>query len=215
MTPTDIITAARDMYNATGDSFFSDTLMYNWIWQGCHEFAKKTWLIEATSSSSTVAGTQAYAYPTNAIAIKRVTVNGKKLKRITFREDDAITLSNSVSATQGYPIYYTDFNSSLALRPIPDSIYTMVTYYYSDQPQITAGTTPIILPALFHFDLVDYVLYRMFMKDKDIESGQFHLQNWLMHIKDGLSYKNRLKRTDSFATVQSEDTLPVTILGEV
>jgi hypothetical protein len=214
MTPADIITAARDLYNASGDSFYGDTLIYNWIWQGCHEFAKKTWLMEATSSQSTVAGTQSYSYPTNAIAIKRVTVNGKKLKRITFREDDAITLSNAAVATQGYPIYYTDFNSTINLRPIPDSVYTMVVYYYSDQPQITSGTTPLIIPTLFQFDLVDYVLYRMFAKDKDFDSAQFHLSNWMMHIKDALSYKTRLKRTDSFATVQSEETLPVTILGE-
>lgn len=214
MLPSDVINSARDMYNATGDSFFSDTLMYYWVWQACHEMAKETWLIESSFSQNTVAATQAYAYPTNAIAIKRVTVNGKKLKRITFREDDAVTLSNSNAATQGQPSYYTDFGFSINLRAIPDGIYPMVIYFYSDQPQITAGTTPILLPLLFHFDLVDYVLFRMFMKDKDSENGQFHYTAWLKHIKDAMKYKNRLKRSDSFATVQSEDTLPVTILGE-
>lgn len=213
MTPTEITTAARDLYNAVGDTFFSDTLMYNWMWQGCHELAKKAWLIESINSQNTVAGTQGYAYPTNTIGIKRITVNGKKIKRITMRDDDAITLSNQAVTSQGWPIYYTDFNYTIYLRPIPDGVYTMNIYSYSDHTAITASTT-LQIPPLFHFDLVDYLLWRMFAKDKDMANMTTHAAMWSEHVKDAVAYKNRLKRTDGFATVQSEDTLPVTILGE-
>ncbi len=213
MTPLEVNTAARDIYNGVGDSFYSDLQIYNWMMQGSNELAKKAWLIETLSSPSTVAGTQGYAYPTNTIAIKRVTVNGKKLKRITMREDDAVTLSNSTAATQGWPIYYTDFNYTIYLRPIPDAVYTMQVYSYSCSGTITATTT-LAIPTLFHMDLVDYVLFRMFSKDKDPKMAEMHLSFWEQHVKDAIAYKNRLKRTDSFATVQSEDTLPVNILGE-
>ena len=214
MTPSEINTAARDLYNASGDSFFTDSQVYNWIWQGCHELAKKAWLIERVYTTTTTASTQAYSYPSNTIAIKRITVNGKKIKRITMREDDAITLSNQTAATEGWPIYYTDFNYTIYLRPIPDaSTYTIAIYSYNDAQQITA-TSALEIPTLFHFDLVDYVLMRMFMKDKNADFVALHGAEWAQHVKDAIAYKNRLKRTDGFATVQSEDNLPVTILGE-
>jgi hypothetical protein len=213
MTVTEVVTAARDLYNATGDNYFTDAQIYNWIWQACHEFSKKAWLIERTYTASTVASTQDYSYPTNTIAIKRITVDGKKIKRISLREDDSITLSNSSSTSTGYPIYYTDFNYTLSLRPIPDSVYTIKIYSYNDAQAISATST-LEIPTLFHFDLVDYVLMRMFGKDKDITNMTFYGSEWASHVKDAISYQRRKKRTDAFVCVQPEDNLPITILGE-
>jgi hypothetical protein len=213
MTPTEVATAARDLYNAVGDTYFTDAQLYNWMWQGCHEFAKKAWLIERMYTTTTAAGTQSYTYPSNTIGIKRITVNGKKIKRITMREDDAITLSNQQVNAQGWPIYYYDFNYTIYLRPIPDAVYTMQIFSYNDAQAITATST-LEIPTLFHFDLVDYLLWRMFAKDKDTANMQLHAAIWAEHVKDAAAYKNKMKRSDSFATVQSEDTLPVTILGE-
>lgn len=212
MTPSEVNTAARDIYNASGDSFFTDLQIYNWMWQGCHDLAKKAWLIESITTTATVAGTQAVPYPTNAIGIKRISVNGVKLKPITMRDDDAITLSNSASATQGSPTYYTEWNYNLYLRPIPDAIYTTVIHTYNDAAAITASST-LEIPTMFHFDLVDYILARMFMKDKDTQNFAAHMDMWRMHVADAVAYKNKKKRSDGFAVVQSEDTLPVTILG--
>lgn len=213
MTPPQVVAAARDLYNATGDSFFSDLQIYNWIWQAEHELAMKALAIEATYSGSTVAAQQNYSYPTNAIALKFVTVNGKKVKRITGREDQAITLSNQTATTMGWPIYYTDWNSTIYFRPIPDGIYTLAINYYSDATVPSASGT-IDVPVLFHFDLVDYVLMRMYAKDKSLDSAEFHGALWAQHVKDCIIYMKKKRRTDSFATVQSEDNLPVTILGE-
>lgn len=213
MTPTDIVSAARDLYNGTNDTFFTDTQMYNWIWQAEKELAKKAWLIEKHYQASTVAATQGYTYPTYAIGVKRIAVNGRKLKEITFRQDDAITLSNQTITSQGWPIYYTDFNFTIYMRPIPDSIYTIDLYTYNDAQPVSASST-IEVPALFHFDIVDYLLFRMYFKDQNIASAEEHKTLWQGHVVDAVAYKNRKKRTDSFATVQSEEVLPVTILGE-
>lgn len=214
MLVTDIQTAARDLYNGIGDSFFSDTQINNWITQACNEFCKESYLIDTITTTATVIGTQGYAYPTNAIAIKRVVVGGRKLKRITFRQDDAITLSNQASTQSGFPVYYTDFNNTLYLRSIPDSIYTMVIYSQNMQTPITSNVIPLDIPTLFHFDLVDYVLYRMFTKDKDLMNMQFHKSAWSEHLVRARSWKALQKRADSFTTVQDEETLPITILGE-
>jgi hypothetical protein len=213
VTPTEITDAARDIYNASGDTFFADTQMFNWLWQGCHEFARKAWLIERIYSTTTVAGTADYSFPTYTLAIKRVTVNGRKLKRITHREDDSVTYQNSASLVTGPPAYYTEFNSTIYLRPTPDDVYTMQVHSFDDHPPITAVTT-LSVPTLFHFDLVDHVLWRMFAKDKDIPNAQMHMGLWQQHVADAISFQKRKRRTDSFATVQCEETLPVTVLGE-
>jgi len=214
MLPTDILSAAKAAYNAVGDSFFSDSQIYNWTTQACNELAKKAFLIEQLYTTTTVAGQQSYNYPTDTIGLKRITVNGKKIKRITMRDDDAITLSNQQVTTQGWPIYYTDFDYTINLRPIPDaSNYTLNIYSYNLHDPITA-TSSLEIPQLFHFDLVDYVLMRMYSQDKDFTSAAFYLNEWLRHVKDAIAYKQKLKRSDSFATIQSEDILPVTILGE-
>lgn len=213
LSPVDIQTAARDLYNATGDTFFSDAQINNWMWQACHELAKKAYLIERIYSTTTVAGQQDYAYPANTIAIKRVTYNGKKIKRLTHRGDDAVTLSNQSATTSGSVIYYTDFNYTISCRPIPDSALTLQIYSFNDAQAIT-NTSILEIPVLFQFDLVDYILFRMYMKDKDPTNGAAHKQLWDEHIKDAISYSKMKKRSDSFATVQDEETLPVTIMGE-
>lgn len=213
MTVADLITAARDLFNASGDPFFTDQQFYNWIYQAQHELARKAWLIERKYTTTTVAGTQDYAYPTNTIAIKRVTAGGRKLKNITHRYDDAITLSNQTSTTQGWPIYYTTWNYTMSLRPIPDDAYTLIIFSYSDAQPVTANSD-LEVPTLFHFDIVDYLLARMYAKDKAPDLMGLHSAFWAEHVKEAVAYKNRMKRSDSFATVQSEDVLPVTIVGE-
>lgn len=213
MTPTDMVTAARDLYNAVGDTYFSDLQIYNWLTQAANELNTKAMLVEQYTTGATVAAQQIYSYPTNAFSIKRITINGKKIKKITNRDDDAITLSNQTATTMGWPIYYTDWAYQVWLRPIPDGVYTIGWWTFALEPTITAVST-LITPANFHMDLVDYALARMFMKDKNVENVQMHMSNWKEHVRDAVIYQRRLKRTDSFATVQSEDSLPVTILGE-
>lgn len=214
MQVTDIQTAARDLYNAVGDAYFSDTQINNWMTQACSELAEIGWLIERVYSTSTVANQQDYAYPTNTIAIKRVTVNGKKIKRVTHRQDDALTLSNQNSTQTGFPVYYTDFNYTLSLRSIPDSAYTLKIYSYNLAQTIT-NSSVLEIPTLFQFKIVDYILYRMFTKDKDIPMMQFHKTEWEKTLMSARQYKAKAKRTDGFTTVQDEETLPVTIMGEV
>lgn len=215
MIVSDIQTAARDQYNAVGDSFFSDAQMQNFITQGCNEFCKDAgWLIDGITTSSTVAAQQAYSWPTNAIAINRIVIRGRKIKRITFRQDDSITLSDQQSQQSGLPVYYSEFNFKLYFRPIPDDVYTMQIFSHNMHTPITSNSQALEIPTLFHFDLVDYCLYRMFIKDKDAYNVQIFKGIWAEHIAKARSWKARQKRADSFVTVQDEETLPVTILGE-
>lgn len=214
MTVTEILDTARDLYNASSDSFFTNTQMYNWLGKACNVLATKAYVIEASSSVTTVAGTQSYVFPSSAFAIKRVVYNGRKLKRVTFREDDSVTLASATSTQTGNPTYYYEWNGYIYLRPIPDSALTLTYYYYSLQPVITAITT-LSLPVEYHMDTVEYLLYCMFSKDKDTPSASAHMQMWQSAVEDAKKSKRMRKRSDSFGTVQDEDTLPSSVLGEI
>lgn len=214
MTPTDVMTAARDLYNATGDTFFTDTQLMNWMWQACNVFAKECNLIENVFSLSTIVGTQTYSYPTHIIALKRVTYQGHKLKRLTFRQDDAVTLSNQASIQSGLPTYYSDFNYTLYLRPIPNDVQTLQIFGYSMAAQITALTT-LEIPELFHMDLVNPMLRNMYAKDQNPQMATYYDNLWKQNVSDAKRWKKKQMRSDGFSTVQDEETLPVTIMGVI
>lgn len=213
MTVTELQTAARDVYNATGDTFFSDAQINNWMRQACNILAKRAHVIERVYTTTTVASTQDYAYPTNTIAIKRITYNGIKLKRITQREDDVVTLANQSSTQSGTPYYYTDWNYTISLRPIPSDAQTLKIYSYNLAQEIT-NTSTIEVPAVYHMDLVNYIVMMMFAKDKDTENMSNHKTLWEEAVMLAQTHEKRKRRTDSFSVVQDEGSLIGTMFGE-
>lgn len=214
MTPSDVMTSARQQYNAVGDTYFPDANIYNWIYQAQMILAKRADVIEQTYQTTTVAAQQGYSYPSNTMMIKRVTVNGRKIKPISMRQDDAVSLQNSASQQQGQPAYYFIWQNTINFRPIPDTTYTLQIWSFN-YPSTVSATSVLDVPAEYHMDLVDYVLYRMFSQDKNIEMAQLHKGHWEEHVKEAMSYRRRRLRADGFADTQSEDTLPTTILGAI
>lgn len=210
----DVITTARDLYNATSDGFFTDTIMWNWIWHAANRLATEAWLIEQVYTTTTVAGQKTYDFPTTTIAIKRVTYNGKKVKPYTFRQDDAATLSNSTAVTQGWVIYYTQFNYEIYCQPIPDSANPLVLYTFNQHSVITSSSQALDLPQLFHMPLVNAVLARMHAKDKDFQGAAYYDTMFAQDIMAAKRWKNKKKAADAFSTVENEEVLPVTIFGE-
>jgi len=218
MTPAELETHARRRYNASGDTFFSQEEILSYLYHACLNMAREALVIERTYTTTTVAGTQEYSYPTNTISIKRVTYNGSKLQPITFREDDALTGYNQGTSTQGTPQYYAIWNETLYLRPIPDSAVTLKVFSYSE-PQSISITSTLEVPSLFHMDLLDFVNAEMAAKDENWRKADYYMDQWMNNPLKGLQaakrWSQKKKRGDSFAGVQDEERLGVSILGMV
>ncbi len=215
MTPTGIEDAARQRYNAVNDTFWSQDEILNLIYAASLELSVEGIQIEATPTDVSVASQRAYDYPDYALAIKRVEYDGVKLEPITFREDDAITLSQTGSLSQGTPIYYTLWNNKIYLRPIPDTSALTIQYYTYNEPQpVTAGST-LDIPSAFHMDIVNYILAHMYAKDKDQSASAYYLGMWQAAVLKIKKWKRKRVRTDSFSAVQDIDTLPVSIIGNI
>jgi hypothetical protein len=222
MLPSDIDTYARARYNATGDTFFSDLEIYYSIYQAELELAAEVpGIIEAyLSAVALTQGTRKYSFPAQARAIKRieyVNLSGtaNKLEPITFREDDALTLVNVASTTQGTPQFYETYNYNIYLRPIPDTTGTTLNVYSYNEPIVPSASSVLEIPTIFHMDLVDYVVFQMYLKDKNLEAAKAYADLWTaakMKIKRWVQKK---KRTDAFTIVMNEDNLAVTLTGPV
>lgn len=206
MTSLEIETAARQQYNAVGDTNWSTSEIMTLIYAACLDMARKSFVIEDVFSSSTLASQQEYTYPTNTISIKRVTYEGAKLEKISFREDDYLTGQNQATTSTGTPTHYAEFNNTIYLRPTPSAVGTLKVFAYVEPQAVTSAST-LEIPTLFHMDLVDYVLGRMYAKDKDFNSAQYFQSLWDKHIVDAAKYVRKKNKGDSFAAVQDDELL--------
>lgn len=214
MTPTQIETAARNRYNATGDSFFSSAEILDLIYQACIEISVPNSLIEGIYTASTVIGQQGYSYPSTAISIKRISYEGVKLKNYTMREDDSVTGLDQSTASTGTPTYYFIWNETIYLRPVPDSVGTLKIYTYNE-PQVITATSSLEIPSQFHMGLVYYIVSAMALKDGNINVAREYDMKWQKTVIDAKKWVRISKRADSFTNVQDEDQLVGGYLGLV
>lgn len=212
MTPSEIELAARQRYNAEDETFWGSSEIMGLIYAACEELATETLCIERSYSASTVSGVQEYDYPTGTISIKRVTWGGKKLQPITFREDDQVTGYNQASTTTGDPEYYSEWNGTLILRPIPDSVATLKVYSINE-PQPVTITSVLEVPTWTHSRLINYIVSEMAAKDENYIKAKRYGDRWELDKLEVKQWMKRKKRSDSFAHTLDEATTARTILG--
>ncbi len=206
MTPLELIDYARQQYNASNDDFFADTELYKHTWHAQSILAKEAMAIENTYTTPTVASQQEYAFPTNALAIKRIIYNGKKLEQISFREDDVMTGNNAATTSTGTPTAYMLFDRIIYLRPIPDAVYTLKLFTF-DEPQTVSASSSFDVPTDFHLDLVNYVLWRMATKDQNFQSAEYYKGQWDEAVARCKRWSKRKLVADGFKTVKDENAL--------
>lgn len=214
MTPLEVITSARQQYNAVGDDFFSDQELYDILFAGSQEFSKKAFAIERSFSVSSVASQQQYNWPTNAIRIKRITYDGIKLAPFTFRDDDVLTQLDQAIGTVGVPSAYAVWEKVFYLRPIPSEIKT-IEVLANVRPQRITVTSTLEIDEEYQMNLVDLILEHMNRKEKNYTGAQYHRGLWndaMMEAKK----QSRLKVTgDAFKVVRNVDAMMQTSLGYV
>jgi hypothetical protein len=214
MTPSDIITAANQRFNSVGDSFFPDAEAYLVMYQGCMELAVKANAIEDSLTTTTVSGTQEYDFPTNTLAIRRVTYDSKRLSLIDSRQADSLALYNDLTTTTGTPAYWEEWEDVIKLWPTPDSAKTLKVYIYARPQEITSSST-LEIPVEYHMGLVDLLLSEKCAKNKDYDGANRYRDLWNQTVGLAISRMQKRKRASAFKVVTDVDTLPSTFLGMV
>ncbi len=215
MTPTQVVSAVRERYNAVGDSFFADAEIYDYIYNGELELAHEK-IIQNTYSTATVTSTSNYTIPTLAMSVQRIEYNGKKLRKSSYREVDALTLQNT--ANEGNSAYYKVWGDQVYLTPIPDAANTLKFYTYDFPDVLSSGAVlasgaALATPAQFHMDLVNFCLKMMAIKDENPVEQNLRQGLWNESKRRARHYHAMNKRADGFAVVQDEESLDETALG--
>ncbi len=217
MTPSELETAARQMYNAVGDNNWSSPEIMTLIYGGCLELVRECGLvIEKRYTTTSTAGVGEYSYPTNATGIKRITFDGKKLAEITMRQDDSLTLENQLTTAVGSPTYYYVWSGVIYLRAIPETAGTL-TLFTTSNPQPVTATSVLEVPDNAHLMLRDYVVSEMAAKDLNFKMADYYRNLWgnpnTGHKAEFRRFLRRNKRADAFAVVQVEELLPYGSMG--
>jgi hypothetical protein len=201
MTPSELEEYARQQYNAGGDTFFSQAEIFRHIYQAEMELATKSGCIKTVYTASTVAATQEYSRPTNAIVLKRLTYEGTKLAPITLRQGDADTAT-------GAPTSYFEWGSSFYLRPTPDAVGTLKIFTV-DKPQTVSVGSVLDVPDRYHYAIADYVGWRIALKDRALALAREYKAAWERAVVDAVVHERKRLRGDEFYGVGDESELSV------
>lgn len=215
MTSAQIEAAARNKYNSTGDTFYSSVEIVDYIYQAQLELSQVCPIIEAVYTTTSVASQQEYSYPTGTSEIKRVTYDGRKLQPITFRDDDSVTGLRADTTTTGTPEFYSIWNRTLYLRPVPATAGLTIKIFSINEPQPMTTASALEVPTLFHMDIVDFVTAQMAYKDENSRMGMLYEKKWDAAKIRAKAWCQKRKRGDSFGFVQSEDQQAVTQFGSI
>lgn len=198
MTPAEIETQVRNRYNASGDPHFTSAEIRNAIYQAELELALEAFVIEAVTTTASVASTQTIAYPTNCIGIRRVEYDGKKLAAGAL-EDDPKTSTTEVTGTPGE---YTVWNDSIYLYPTPDAVKTVKIFHYNQPAEVTTASTTMSIPSRYHTDIIDFCLSIMYAKDQNTQMATYHRNQWESNVNKIKRNRRKEKSSDSFTVVK-------------
>lgn len=207
MTLDQLVTFVRNRHNAANDSNWSPAEIYALITGRANEILSIIGLIEdKDTSTTTVAGTQEYNFPTDFVHLKAVLYDGQLLSPISFKEWEE-QKANGLTP-QGTPKYFVVWNSQVILVPTPDSAETLTFYGEKQHPLIDNSTqTTVDIPAILHQRLADGVIADMAAKDEKWTMMQAYENKWLnVHIPAFYRHVFLTKRRGKLRTVTDADT---------
>lgn len=207
MTPSDLETFTRQRYNAIGDSFFSQAEIFNYFWAAQTELAQETFCIKNTYTTTSVNGQRAYDFPSYALSIGRVEYDGERVYPNDFVDDDGLTGNNPGDTTTGRPRNYQLWDDQIYFRPIPSEDALEIKIYSYDLPSQPTSSGTLDVPQRYHLMLVDYALYCMLSKDKNLPMAQDYYQRWITNKKLALQTERLRDSGDSLNVVKDMDTI--------
>jgi hypothetical protein len=209
MNATNLEEYARQLYNATNDTFFTQTEIWKLIGAAQTVLATKAKCIRRVYETTSVASQREYSYPAYTSFIYRVAYDGKKLLPITFREDDALTIEDEDTTETGESTYYAIWNNILYLRPTPDTTGKTIRIYSYNRPHVLATSDLALdVPDEYQYDLVHYMLGMMYAKDQNINMSQYHMNLWEKAVLEAVKTEQRKNRSDGNQVVQPYEEYP-------
>lgn len=187
MTPNNIFDSARDLTQMTDTEYITTAMQRRWLNDALKILSHEAGGVEIKDTSiSTVVGQSDYTLPETIFQIKWAEYGGRVLDAINFEEKDLVQLE-SASIPNGTSKYFLYWNRTISLFPAPSAVETLTIYSLSTHPELAAGSdsssTAILIDPTFHSYLVDYLAFRMTLKEGTGRHIPFY-ELWIKGVED-------------------------------
>lgn len=213
MTPTQLENFIRQRYNAVGDSFYPQDMIFNLIYAASLELGLETKCIKNTYTTTSVSSQRQYDFPTLSVEIRRVEYDGKRVFPNDFLDDDTITGNNPGETLTGTPEHYQVFGEDIYFRPAPNSSSKTIKIFSIDAPDSVTSVSTLSVPVKYHMALVDYVLSAMYSKDNNDAKAAYHQRIWEASKASIKRYERQAETSDAYKVVKNEDLIDEDRLG--
>ena len=205
MTPQQVNDAIRQRYNAEGDTFFGEAMIWDLIYQGQMIMAQEAFVIERKYTAVSVASTREYDFPTSAISVRRIEYDGKKMLPVTVDQDP----KTSTTEVSGTPGEYAVWNNKLILYPTPSASGDTITIYTYNEPQPVTATSTLEIPTEYHLDLIEFALGSLSAKDGNGAMAKYFDERWFRCLERVKRTAAKKRRGDGLSVVRDENTFSV------
>lgn len=150
-----------------------------------------SWLFDVANTFSTTNSEKDYT--TTETDIKkllnvRVTTDGYRQRLTPYSYDQFITRHPAIDETapdqQGPVFEYTTIGRTttnqlkIVLWPVPDTAYTIEYDYLKSPASMTDDADAPVFPTAYHHLLIDYVLWKSYQHDRDLQTALIYQQNF-------------------------------------
>lgn len=179
MNATQVVTRALNIEQETIDDFYSTAELYSWLDDGLLEFINLSGIKKAIFSITTVVSQADYSYPSGLIRPEKVWFGSDYDE---LESTDVRTLSSIYPGWKGESggeptYYYEELPGYISVYPKPDSSYagkTIRVLGISEHDAVSATSAVLAIPSIYHPSLVEFLLYRMKLKDERQKEAGVH-----------------------------------------
>ena len=152
--------------------------------------------LDYTEGVLTTVATQAdYAMPTDSRELNSVTLDGVPL---IYASKQGLLADGYTLTDAGEPTHYYSYGAKIKLYPVPDAIYTGTFDYFKWRTAITQVGDSLTLPDDCGKVIVDYCLYRIYLKALRAPSiAQAYLEQYLTRKNDLTLFPKELPNEES------------------
>jgi hypothetical protein len=169
-----------------GDGFYSTAQLNDFVNEALQTVSTEhdwPWLA-VTTTFTTTAGTATYTVPSNWQRTKALTVDGQTSLQLRSLTEIREILSTAQAEPEMYAIFP---DSTIILRPVPNSAYTVIHDYIAQEPILSSDSETPLMPAQFHYAVVEFAVYLAHMREGRMPDAQIRLaayQGWLDRMHD-------------------------------
>lgn len=119
----------------------------------------------ATTTFPTVAGQAAYPVPTDWG--KTFSLRVDRFEPFARYDIDDLDERWTSATSTGQPVEWAVWAEQIELRPIPDSVYTVIHRYYKVEPDLMSDTDTPLMPARFHTVVAEVATWLALRRDRE------------------------------------------------